>query len=508
MTSSNAYVLSNAPRLQEVYSYSLWKKDIKSLTDSNDPDLWISFTEAYRHPRTDGSFKVDSRKKPVTCTNAEERKAHDIEKRAFEILTKSLSNFIHLLKPCTITYDLWTEAATSFGGNAGRKEFKKETLCRQFNLFDMMKNESFDDLVSRYSLLISELTSLNVRFTTKEINFRLLQALPSTDKWNARVMILKDSPALSWWKLEELIEELRACQMESLSSTSNSSSDAEEEHVPNHAYVAEISEGQVKPNPQKVDSSVKSNPQKTINKVKSTPQKTINKVESNPKKTESTGESTPEKVKVQVECAKNKEVAKDETVYANFFEKVKAKRNAQSFHFASSIPTFSKGENSKREKPAFTPLNKKKTSSVWVATSSKPHSPHSNCTTTCSSKTCPSQDFVEPRTCFYCHHKGHLVRECQILAKVRLRKKEARVDTHVFHKHSVSKHVSRFPSNNRRRVHQSYKHKTEIISKGSTTNAPSPVSPEYSKNSKLADIIIIDEFGRPKSIKAWIPISN
>ena len=317
-------------------------------------------------------------------------------------------------------------------------------------------------------------------------------------------MMLKDNPAISGWKLEELIKKLRACQKESLSSASTSSSNAEEEH----AYMAEITEDQVKPNPEKVDSQVKSNPQKTINKVKSTPQKTINKVESNPKKTESTGESTPEKVKVQVECAKNKEVAKDETVYANFFEKVKAKRNAQSFHFASSIPTFSKGENSKREKSAFTPLNKKKTSSVWVATSSKPHSPHSNCTTTCSSKTCPSQDFVEPRTCFYCHHKGHLVRECQILAKVRLRKKEARVDTHVFHKHSVSKHVSRFPSNNRRRVHQSYKHKTETKSKGSITDAPSPVSSKFMKNSKLADIIIIDEFRRPKSIKAWIPISN
>ena len=47
--------------------------------------------------------------------------------------------------------------------------------------------------------------------------------------------------------------------------------------------------------------------------------------------------------------------------------------------------------------------------------------------------------------------------------------------------------------------------KTEVLTH---CNDSSITSKEFQKNSKLIDVIIVDEAGRPKTIKAWVSLSN
>ena len=112
----------------------------------------------------------------------------------------------------TTSYDLWEAIAKRFGGNDQLKKSRKDLLKKQFDLFDHMKNESFEDLISRFPQLICELKELGVEYNNVEINEKLLDALPSN--WEFRVMLLKKNEELATWELEDLIGKLQAYSMD------------------------------------------------------------------------------------------------------------------------------------------------------------------------------------------------------------------------------------------------------------------------------------------------------
>ena len=54
-------------------------------------------------------------------------------------------------------------------------------------------------------------------------------------------------------------------------------------------------------------------------------------------------------------------------------------------------------------------------------------------------------------------------------------------------------------------VWKAKKLKTEVLTH---CNGSSITSTDFKKNSKLVDVIIVDDAGRPKTIKAWVTLSN
>ena len=104
--------------------------------------------------------------------------------------------------------------------------------------------------------------------------------------------------------------------------------------------------------------------------------------------------------------------------------------------------------------------------------------------------------FVERRSCFFCGCRGHLVRDCLALSRQKLRKAEQRTKRKVFQ--TPVKNVNQF-------VWKAKSVKTEVLNH---SNNSSINSNEFQKNSKLIDVIIVDDAGRPKSVKAWVSLSN
>ena len=179
--------------------YSSWKLRFESFILYNDPDLWTHITERYIQPRVEGSFSGEAPFKPIKKLTVEERKEFDQEKKAFAAITMCLpKDVLSCFKNQTTSYDLWEALAKRFGGNDQLKKSRKDLLKKQFDLFDIMKNESFDELISRFSQLICELKEVGVTYDNLEINEKFLDALPSN--WEMRVLLLKENEELSTWE--------------------------------------------------------------------------------------------------------------------------------------------------------------------------------------------------------------------------------------------------------------------------------------------------------------------
>ena len=66
---------------------------------------------------------------------------------------------------------------------------KTDLLKKQFVVFKHLRNESLEDIITRYYHLMTELDNNNVEYKTQEANNRLLDALPP--KWEIYTLIIK-----------------------------------------------------------------------------------------------------------------------------------------------------------------------------------------------------------------------------------------------------------------------------------------------------------------------------
>ena len=71
-----------------------------------------------------------------------------------------------------------------------------------------MRNESLEDIITRYYHLMTELDNNHVTYTTLEANDRLLEAL--LPKWKIYTLMIKGHAEYKDMDLEEVISKLRA----------------------------------------------------------------------------------------------------------------------------------------------------------------------------------------------------------------------------------------------------------------------------------------------------------
>ena len=75
-------------------------------------------------------------------------------------------------------------------------------------VFKYMKNETLDELITRFYHLMTELDSNNITYSDTEKSKKLLNALPP--KWDLYSVMLKENASYSSWTLDEVIGKLRA----------------------------------------------------------------------------------------------------------------------------------------------------------------------------------------------------------------------------------------------------------------------------------------------------------
>ena len=115
------------------------------------------------------------------------------------------------------------------------------------------------------------------------------------------------------------------------------------------------------------------------------------------------------------------------------------------------------------------------------------------------------------------------MRDCLFLSKQKLKKagrktKESVSQTPVLKNKSASSHVVKKVIKDVQVLNKNPKHnlnlkqtvepkkvwRKKILSKEILHNNSS----DYQKNAKLVDVVIVDETGRPKTVKAWVSLSN
>ncbi|XP_022040364.1 uncharacterized protein LOC110942909 [Helianthus annuus] len=124
-----------------------------------------------------------------------DKKAYDLEKKAFAILTQALHRDIyHQFAYCTTIKNLWDVLVARGEGNAATRKIRHGLLKKEFEEFLFIENETLNNMATRFSHLLSEMHSYQVNATQQEMIQRFADALPP--KWSQFIDLLKHTGVL------------------------------------------------------------------------------------------------------------------------------------------------------------------------------------------------------------------------------------------------------------------------------------------------------------------------
>lgn len=201
---------SKPPRFM-LKDFDDWLYRFESFIALYDPELMIPLTEQYIKPRLEGNFgeREPIPPKPVKFFNTEEKKEYARDQKAKSILSMALPQEVMSgWKSLATAFELFEAMKKRFAGNEKYRKNKCDLIKKEFDAFTTLPNESFEDLIVRYSQLISELKRHGMELSRGEINEKLLSALPQ--RWDSKVdAMLEDEEQLDAMELEDLFNKLQ-----------------------------------------------------------------------------------------------------------------------------------------------------------------------------------------------------------------------------------------------------------------------------------------------------------
>ena len=196
------------PKMMKVENYLTWKDRFQSFIEYQDAKMWICIQDGYALPTHD--FEGKQRVPSYSQMTDNEKKMYDAEKKALAAIKMALPLGIkHTFKSYSTSKEMWKALEKRYEGNEDVKKNRIDLLKKQFAVFKHMKNESLDEIITRYYHLMSELDNYDIdTFTNEEINDKLLDALPA--KWDIYTLMIKKEADYDKKDLEEIIGKLRA----------------------------------------------------------------------------------------------------------------------------------------------------------------------------------------------------------------------------------------------------------------------------------------------------------
>ncbi|XP_076941946.1 uncharacterized protein LOC143611657 [Bidens hawaiensis] len=114
---------------------------------------------------------------------------YEAESKALAAITMALpQEILHTFKKYKSVRALWEALENRYEGNVGIRNSKSKLLKTQFSVFKGFKNESLDDIITRYYHLMTELNNYSLKYTEPEIVEKLLDALPP--KWDIYTILM------------------------------------------------------------------------------------------------------------------------------------------------------------------------------------------------------------------------------------------------------------------------------------------------------------------------------
>ncbi|KAJ0826973.1 putative transcription factor interactor and regulator CCHC(Zn) family [Helianthus annuus] len=131
-------------------------------------------------------------------------------------------DIISLLEQEKTSKKLWEALERKCVGSNEIVKNKKKLLCREFDLFSCMKNESVCKMLERFGHLKMELTRHGINYDEDLMVDKLFNSLPNDQEWQYFALMLKNTIKPDDLKIDLLIERLESHELELKRSKVNS----------------------------------------------------------------------------------------------------------------------------------------------------------------------------------------------------------------------------------------------------------------------------------------------
>ncbi|KAJ0799993.1 putative transcription factor interactor and regulator CCHC(Zn) family [Helianthus annuus] len=201
LSESETGSLNRPPKLMHLNEYPGWVDRFHTYVLGQNTELWLRCTKDF-----DQAIETTA---STTATFADlpenQKKAYDLEKKAYAILTQALSKDIyHQFVSCKTTKKLWDALKTRGVGNEATRQLRHDLLKKEFDGFTCMEKESLGDMTSRFYHLLTELGNFRVVTTPAEVVKKFADALPP--QWISFLEILKYNGVLATTNINDFVQ--------------------------------------------------------------------------------------------------------------------------------------------------------------------------------------------------------------------------------------------------------------------------------------------------------------
>ncbi|XP_047269540.1 uncharacterized protein LOC124899274 [Capsicum annuum] len=189
-----------------------WKARMETFLQNVDYELWNRITDGPIIPMkiVDG----EQVKKTRSEFTPEDLVALKKNAKAKNILVCGLSlTEYNRVSNCNTAKQIWDALVNAHEGTSQVRKFKIALLFTEYEAFEMGKNESLQEMITRLTLLVNELSSLGKVLSTEEQEKKVLRVRPKS-KWNVKVTAIREAKDLIRMSLDELVGNLKTYEMD------------------------------------------------------------------------------------------------------------------------------------------------------------------------------------------------------------------------------------------------------------------------------------------------------
>ncbi|KAJ0836902.1 putative RNA-directed DNA polymerase [Helianthus annuus] len=191
------------PKLNHMNDFPSWKGRFHTYVQGQSTDLWMCFVNAFNESLESRASTSEGYANMLE----NDKKAYELEKKAYATLTQALNKDIyHQFSYCKTTKALWDALVARGEGNAAARKSRHDLLKKEFESFQFLENETLNDMTTRFYHLISEMCAYGVAATQQDMVNRFADALPP--KWSSFIELLKHTKALDEINIYEFIQKL------------------------------------------------------------------------------------------------------------------------------------------------------------------------------------------------------------------------------------------------------------------------------------------------------------
>ena len=122
--------------------------------------------------------------------NENDEKLMSLNSRALNMLFCALDTTeFNRVSSCETAHEAWMVLQMTHEGTSQVRESNVEILFREYELFEMKKDESITEMYKRFSNLVNELRGLGKRFENVELVKKVLRSLP--EAWSMKVKAIE-----------------------------------------------------------------------------------------------------------------------------------------------------------------------------------------------------------------------------------------------------------------------------------------------------------------------------